>query len=143
MSLYILIFAVLCALACLTFIAIRIIKDIKPPIGKINTLDKPCKFKYVKELIEENDGQPFSMTIDIPGTEGGHQRVDEDDVQLDLTGLSPRAKKAIVSTGAFKVSDVDMGTLGYYLKNTKGVGPKTIAEINAWSEANYGKKIID
>ena len=117
MSLYILIFAVLCALACLSFIAIRIIKDIKPPIDRINTPDKPYEFKHVKELIE--------------------------DVQLDLTGLSPRAKKAIVSTGAFKVSDIDMGTLGYYLKNTKGVGPKTIIEINAWSEANYGKKIID
>lgn len=122
MSLYILIFAVLCALACLTFIAIRIIKDIKPP-RVIDIPDEPYKFKYVKEL------------IDAP------QLVD--DPQLDLTGLSPRAKKAIVSTGAFKVSDIDMGTLGYYLKNTKGVGPKTIAEINAWSEANYGKKIID
>ena len=129
MNIYLLIFALLCVLACVAFIAMKIIKDIKPP-RVINLPDEPYEFKHVKELIKED-------------TEKVNQRVDIDDPQLDLTGLSSRAKKAIVSTGAFKVSDVDMGTLGYYLKNTKGVGPKTIAEINAWSEANYGKKIID
>jgi len=130
---YLLIIAGVCSLTCILFIARLILKDTKetPPTLPV----EPYVFKHVEEL--------KNKTVSIPGTEGGHQRVDEDDVQLDLTGLSPRAKKAIVSTGAFKVSDVDMGILGYYLKNTKGVGPKTIAEINAWSEANYGKKIID
>ncbi len=130
---YLLIIAGVCSLTCILFISRLILKDTKetPPTLPV----EPYVFKHVEEL--------KSKTVGIPGTEGGHQRVDEDDVLLDLTGLSSRAKKAITSTGAFKVSDLDMGILGYYLKNTKGVGPKTIAEINAWSEANYGKKIID
>jgi hypothetical protein len=130
---YLLIIAAICSLLCILFIASLIIKDTKeiPP----SLPAEPYVFKHVDSLKRK--------TADIPGTEGGHQRVDIIDPQLDLTGLSPRAKKAIVSTGAFKVSDVDMGILGYYLKNTKGVGPKTIAEINAWSEANYSVTIID
>lgn len=130
---YLLIIAGVCSLTCILFITRLILKDTKetPPTLPV----EPYVFKHVEEL--------KNKTVSIPGTEGSHQRVDEDDVQLDLTGLSSRAKKAITSTGSFKVSDLDMGILGYYLKNTKGVGPKTIAEINAWSEANYGKKIID
>ena len=130
---YLIIIAGVSSLTCILFIARLILKDTKetPPTLPV----EPYVFKHVEEL--------KNKTVSIPGTEGGHQRVDEDDVQLDLTGLSFRAKKAITSTGAFKVSDLDMGILGYYLKNTKGVGPKTIAEINAWSEANYGKKMID
>jgi len=130
---YLIIIAGVCSLTCILFIAGLILKDTKetPPTLPV----EPYVFKHVEEL--------KNKTVSIPGTEGGHQRVDEDDVQLDLTGLSFRAKKAITSTGAFKVSDLDMGILGYYLKRTKGVGPKTIAEINAWSEANYSVTITD
>ena len=130
---YLIIIAGVSSLTCILFIARLILKDTKetPPTLPV----EPYVFKHVEEL--------KNKTVSIPGTEGGHQRVDEDDVQLDLTGLSFRAKKAITSTGAFKVSDLDMGILGYYLKNTKGVGPKTIAEINAWSEANYSVTITD
>jgi len=123
---YLIITAIIFSLICLVLVTRLILKDTKeytPP----SLPAEPYVFKHVEEL--------KNKTVDIPG------RVDEENV--DLTGLSPRAKKAIISTEAFKVSDIDMGTLGYYLKNTKGVGPKTIAEINAWSEANYGKKIID
>ena len=123
---YLIITAIIFYFSCLGIVARLILKDTKeytPP----SLPSEPYVFKHVEELKGK--------------TKGEHQRVDEED--LDLTGLSPRAKKAIVSTGAFKISDIDMGTLGYYLKNTKGVGPKTIAEINAWSEANYDKKIID
>jgi len=139
---YLIIIAGVSSLTCILFIARLILKDTKetPPTLPV----EPYVFKHVEEL--------KNKTVSIPGTEGGHQRVDEDDswllfkkyqVQLDLTGLSSRAKKAITSTGAFKVYDLDMGILGYYLKNTKGVGPKTIAEINAWSEANYSITITD
>ena len=130
---YLIIIAGACSLTCILFIASLILKDTKetPPTLPV----EPYVFKHVEEL--------KNKTVSIPGTEGGHQRVDEGDVQLDLTGLSFRAKKAITSTGAFTVSDLDMGILGHYLKNTKGVGPKTIAEINAWSEANYSVTITD
>ena len=130
---YLIITAIIFSLICLVLVTRLILKDTKeytPP----SLPAEPYVFKHIEEL--------KSKTVGIPGTEGGHQRVDIEE-NVDLTGLSPRAKKAIIATEAFKVSDIDMGTLGYYLKNTKGVGPKTIAEINAWSEANYGKKIID
>ena len=121
---YLIITAAICALTCLVLVARLILKDTKeytPP----SLPAEPYEFKHVEGL-------------------RGHKHVDDfNDLPLDLTGLSSRAKKAITSTGAFKVSDLDMGTLKYCLKHTKGVGPKTLAEINAWSVANYDIKIID
>jgi len=132
---YLLIIAAICALTCLVLVARLILKDTKetPP-----TLPaEPYVFKHIEELIK-------SKTVGIPGTEGGHQRVDDfDEFPLDLTGLSTRSKNAIRAAKAFRISDLDMHTLGFYLKNTKGIGPKTLSEINAWSEANYGITIIN
>ncbi len=132
---YLIITAAICALTCLVLVARLILKDTKeytPP----SLPAEPYEFKHVEEL--------RSKTVGIPGTEGGHQRVDDfDEFPLDLTGLSTRSKNAIRAAKAFKVSDLDMHTLGFHLKNTKGIGPKTIAEINAWSVANYDIKIID
>lgn len=136
---YLLILAAICALTCLIIIARQILKDTEewgstPP----SLPEEPYVFKHVEELKNKTVG----ITYGIPGTEGGHQQIDtEEDSLLDLTGLSTRAKKAITSTGAFSITDLEIGTLGFYLKNTKGVGPKTLAEINAWSVANYDIKI--
>lgn len=128
---YLIIIASICALTCLVLVARLILKDTKkytPP----SLPAEPYVFKHVEELIK---GDEF--------THDDAQSLVIETLQLDLTGLSTRAKKAITSTGAFKVSDLDMGTLKYCLKHTKGVGPKTLAEINAWSVANYDIKIID
>ncbi len=133
---YLLILAAICALTCLIIIARQILKD-TDAYPKTQTLE-PYVFKHVEELKNKTVG----ITYGIPGTEGGHKHVDIDENNLlDLTGLSTRAKKAITSTGAFSITDLEIGTLGFYLKNTKGVGPKTLAEINAWSVANYDIKI--
>jgi len=138
---YLLIIAAVCSLLCILIIASLIIKDTDeytPLGGSFPT--EPYVFKHVEELKNKTVG----ITYGIPGTEGGHQCIDIDENKLlDLTGLSTRAKKAITSTGAFSITDLEIGTLGFYLKNTKGVGPKTIAEINAWSEANYSVTITD
>ena len=129
---YLIIIAAICSLICLVLVAKLILKDTNEYIPRIPS--EPYVFKHVEEL--------KSKTVGIPGTEGGHQRIDIDENKLlDLTGLSTRAKKAITSTGAFSITDLEIGTLGFYLKNTKGVGPKTLAEINAWSVANYNIKI--
>lgn len=88
----------------------------------------------LKLLVSKEDELESEETSTPPPVYKEHYT---DDKHLDLTGLSVRAKKAIVDTGCIKESDLDLGILGYLLKNTKGVGPKTIAEINAWSEANY------
>lgn len=131
---YLLITAAICSLICLVFIARLILKDTNEYIPRIPV--EPYVFKHVDSLKRK--------TADIPGTEGGHQCIDIDENKLlDLTGLSTRAKKAITSTGAFSITDLEIGTLGFYLKNTKGVGPKTLTEINAWSVANYDIKITD
>ena len=132
---YLLILAAICALTCLIIIARQILKDTEEWRSTPPSLpEEPYVFKHVEGL--------KSKTVGIPGTEGGHQRIDIDENNLlDLTGLSTRAKKAITSTGAFSITDLEIGTLGFYLKNTKGVGPKTLAEINAWSVANYDIKI--
>jgi hypothetical protein len=131
---YLIITAAICSLICLVLVARLILKDTNEYIPCIPA--EPYVFKHVEEL--------KSKTVGIPGTEGGHQRINIDENNLlDLTGLSTRAKKAITSTGAFSITDLEIGTLGFYLKNTKGVGPKTLAEINAWSVANYDIKIID
>tara|TARA_R110000803_G_scaffold36053_3_gene77653 strand:- start:13470 stop:13841 length:372 start_codon:yes stop_codon:yes gene_type:complete len=121
---YLLIFAATCALACLLFIADKLLKDTK----KASDL-KPYVFKHVESLKE-------TATSDDTFSEDG-------DSVLDLTGLSARAKKAIASTGAFTVADLEIGTFSFYLHNTKGIGPKTLAEINAWSVANYNIKITE
>jgi len=128
---YLIITAGICSLICLVLVARLILKDTKD-YAKPEMLKKPYVFKHVKELIK---GDEF--------THDDAQSLIIEDPQLDLTGLSSRAKKAITSTGAFKVSDLDMGTLKYCLKHTKGVGPKTLTEINAWSVAEYGIKILD
>lgn len=128
---YLIIIAGICSLICLAFVTKLILKDTKDYI-EIEIPKDPYVFKHVEELIKGNEfthDDAQSLVIETP--------------QLDLTGLSSRAKKAITSTGAFKVSDLDMGTLKYCLKHTKGVGPKTLAEINAWSVANYDIKILD
>lgn len=121
---YLIIIAAIFSLICLVFVARLILKDTNEYIPCIP--EEPYVFKHVEELKSKTE------------------RVDDfDELPLDLTGLSSRAKKAITSTGSFKVSDLDMGTLKYCLKHTKGVGPKTLAEINAWSVANYDIKILD
>lgn len=131
---YLLIIAAICSLICLVLVAKLILKDTNEYIPRIPS--EPYVFKHVEEL--------KSKTVGIPGTEGGHQRVDDfGEFPLDLTGLSTRSKNAIKAAKAFRISDLDMHTLGFHLKNTKGIGPKTIAEINAWSVANYDIKIID
>ena len=131
---YLLITAAICSLICLVFVARLILKDTNEYTPRIPV--EPYVFKHVDSLKRK--------TADIPGTEGGHQCIDIDENKLlDLTGLSTRAKKAITSTGAFSITDLEIGTLGFYLKNTKGVGPKTLTEINAWSVANYDIKITD
>jgi len=132
---YLLIIAAICSLLCLLFIASLIIKDTKeiPP----SLPEEPYVFKHAEEL--------KSKTVDIPETEEGHQRIDDFNelIFLDFTGLSPRAKKAIASAGISTIADLELEVANGYLKSTKGVGPKTLAEINAWSEANYGVTIID
>ena len=131
---YLLITAAICSLICLVFVARLILKDTNEYIPRIPV--EPYVFKHVDSLKRK--------TADIPGTEGGHQCIDIDENKLlDLTGLSTRAKKAITSTGAFSITDLEIGTLGFYLKNTKGVRPKTLTEINAWTVGNYDIKITD
>ena len=123
---YLLILAAMCALTCLLIIARQILKDTNEYTPPSLPAD-PYVFKHVEELKNKTVGITYET---------------EDDPLLDLTGLSTRAKKAITSTGAFSVTDLEIGTLGYYLKGTKGVGPKTISEINAWSVANYDTKTL-
>ena len=131
---YLIITAAICALTCLVLVARLILKDTNEYIPRIPS--EPYVFKHVEEL--------KSKTVGIPGTEGGHQRVDDfDDLPLDLTGLSSRAKKAIASAGLSTIADLELEIANVYLKSTKGVGPKTLVEINAWSEANYGVTITD
>lgn len=123
---YLLILAAICAVACLLFIASLILKDTEKDTPPSLPAD-PYVFKHVESL----KNKPVNIPkIDI-----------EEDNLLDLTGLSARAKKAIALTGAFTIIDLEIGTFSFYLHNTKGIGPKTIAEINAWSVANYDIKI--
>ena len=133
---YLFIIAGVCSLTCILFIARLILKDTKetPPTLPV----EPYVFKHLEEL--------KSKTVDITYETKEESKPVEDFnelILLDLTGLSPRAKKAIASAGLSTIADLNLELSNGYLRVIKGVGPKTLTEINAWSEANYGVKIID
>jgi len=120
---YLLIIAAVFALTCLVLVARLILKDTDEHIHP-RIPSEPYEFKHVEGL-------------------RGHKHIDDfDDLPLDLTGLSSRAKKAIESAGLSTITDLGELSNGY-LRVIKGVGPKTLAEINAWSVANYGINILD
>ena len=77
---YLLILAAICALTCLIIIARQILKDTDeytPLGGSFPT--EPYVFKHVDSL--------KSKTVGIPGTEGGHQRIDTEIQDLILQSL--------------------------------------------------------
>jgi len=133
---YLLIIAAICSLLCILFIASLIIKDTKemPP----SLPEEPYVFKHIEELKNKTVGITYETKEESKPVAGFIELI-----LLDLTGLSPRAKKAIASAGLSTIADLNLELSNGYLRVIKGVGPKTLTEINAWSEANYGVKIID
>ena len=133
---YLLIIAGVCSLTCILFIARLILKDTKetPPTLPV----EPYVFKHVEEFKNKTVGITYETKEESKPVEDFNELI-----LLDLTGLSPRAKKAIASAGLSTIADLNLELSNGYLRVIKGVGPKTLTEINAWSEANYGVKIID
>jgi hypothetical protein len=133
---YLLIIAGVCSLTCILFITRLILKDTKetPPTLPV----EPYVFKHVEELKNKTIGITYETKEESKPVEDFNELI-----LLDLTGLSPRAKKAIASAGLSTIADLNLELSNGYLRVIKGVGPKTLTEINAWSEANYGVKIID
>jgi len=133
---YLLIIAGVCSLTCILFITRLILKDTKetPPTLPV----EPYVFKHVEEFKNKTVGITYETKEESKPVEDFNELF-----LLDLTGLSPRAKKAIASAGLSTIADLNLELSNGYLRVIKGVGPKTLTEINAWSEANYGVKIID